>query len=624
MFPRPFQIISFFLLLLLGPNLATVRAEEAVSVAWKSWSQETFDEAKASEKLILLDVSAAWCHWCHVMEETTYRDPAIVSLIEKYFIPIKVDVDARPDIAARYGSIGWPATAFFSPDANPLREVGAYVDPQAFGKILNELLKNRSGSPKTIETSAAKKSLSISSSRNSLSLREGEGRGEGAIETMNTWAEKELLSYYDTKLGGWGKRQKAPVADAVEHAFWKYYLTRDAVSAKRAFSSLLSQRPLLDPVWGGMYQYSDGGVWGRPHFEKIMTVQAGALSNYAQAYWSSGDKRFLSLTRMMLSYLDNFLSSPDGYFFTSQDADLKSLDGNDYFCLSDQERRAWGLPSVDRNVYARENGLAISAFCEAFAATEDEAIRQKALTAANHILSTHGKPGGGFFHAAGPADKTLYLADNAVFGKALLDCFAISGQARYLYKAVETGDVMLQEFASPDGFGLYAHSVDPKAVGFFADRQKPFEENALAARFLLRLHGYTGKAKYRDAAKNILMYLSDEARLKDQGRFLGNYLLATEEFLHEPLHLLVIGAKTDARAIALHESAWKYYAPYKILDWQDPKENPDIAKNYPIFNHPVLFICSTGRCSPPIQNPKNVSKAISDFKNAEIQRHNPI
>ncbi len=563
------------------------------SPAWLSWSRSSFELARTQNKLILLNVHAAWCHWCHVMDDTTYKNPEILALIRQHFVPIAVDVDARPDIAERYGKIGWPATAFFTPDGRTIKEIGAYIDPETFLAALKEILAEANGG------NIPERDLSPLPARSRQVAR-------GDIDAVANWAEKELLRYYDPELGGWGRRQKAPVADAVEHALFKGW-------AKRAYYTLLSQRPLMDPVWGGMYQYSDGGIWTRPHFEKIMTVQAGALENYAQAYHASDDARFLSLTRMMAQYFKDFLMSPEGLFYTSQDADLGKTAGADYFCLSDQERRRLGIPRVDKNIYARENGLAIGAFAKAYAATADEKLRDMALKAARGVMASHGNTSGGFSHASG-GKGPFYLADNAAFGLALLHCYEISGDASFKQAAIRTGDFLLRELQAPDGLGFLAGSKDHDTPDGFETPLKPFQDNALAARFLMKLHGHTADKRFKEAAGNVLAYLSDRPLLEEQGRFLGTYLLAMEEYRNEPLHLLTLGGKADPKAEELHGACLAIYAPHKIVQWEDPKENPVILKSYPAFDHPVVYVCGVHRCSSPVSNAADLADTITDFQ----------
>src|SRR6059036_3377769 len=103
---------------------------------WNAWSDETFARAKREKKFILLDCAAEWCHWCHVMDETTYADPDIGKTLRERFVAIKVDIDERPDLAERYGAWGWPATVIFSPDAEELGKFRGYLSPEELKSAL--------------------------------------------------------------------------------------------------------------------------------------------------------------------------------------------------------------------------------------------------------------------------------------------------------------------------------------------------------------------------------------------------------------------------------------------------------------------------------------------------------
>src|SRR3954453_1171650 len=145
-------------------------------------------------------------------------------------------------------------------------------------------------------------------------------------------------------------------------------------------------RKLLDPVWGGVYQYSTGGVWSEPHYEKIMQMQAGNLRVAAQAYALWGDPKDLATAQAIRRYLDRFLRSPEGAFYTSQDADL--VDGKHsagYFALSDAARRAKGIPRVDKHMYARENGWAAEALTQLAMASGDRSALDEARAAVKWI-----------------------------------------------------------------------------------------------------------------------------------------------------------------------------------------------------------------------------------------------
>src|SRR5262249_49949960 len=115
----------------------------AMGFTFVDWSKDAFDRAAREGKLILIDGEAAWCHWCHVMDETTYRDPEVGRLLATNFVAIRVDIDARPDIAERYGDWGWPATILLSPTAEELGKFKGYLPPEKLREILTDVVAAR-------------------------------------------------------------------------------------------------------------------------------------------------------------------------------------------------------------------------------------------------------------------------------------------------------------------------------------------------------------------------------------------------------------------------------------------------------------------------------------------------
>ena len=96
---------------------AAAAPDQVEPIFWQSWSTDAFAQARREHKFVLLDLQAVWCHWCHVMDGTTYRDPRVMSLLEDRFVTVKVDQDSRPDLASRYEEFGWPATVIYAPTA---------------------------------------------------------------------------------------------------------------------------------------------------------------------------------------------------------------------------------------------------------------------------------------------------------------------------------------------------------------------------------------------------------------------------------------------------------------------------------------------------------------------------
>ena len=500
------------------------------ALAWATLSPETFARAKATHKYIVLDGSAEWCHWCHVMEATTYHDPEVRKILDQHFIAVKVDVDSRPDVEERYGEWGWPATVMFAPDATEIGKYRGYIEPEKFKGILEDVVASglaakRGDEPAKPPVKAPKAALS---------------------EEHLLWIEQStrmaLEELYDDEQGSWGTRQKAPLG--YDNAWLLLEASRgDADARHKALFTLDKQSKLLDPVWGGIYQYSGASDWDSPHFEKLMTFQALALDNYAAAYRLTSDPKQLARAKAMLAYLDRFMKSPEGGFYTSQDADLNAhdrtktfMDGHQYYPLDEKRRLAAGIPRVDTHEYGRENGLAISAYCTMYEVTKDAAVLASAEKAVRRILSTHTTERGGITHdVASPEKKAkqLYLSDNAAFGLALVRIYEVTRNAEYLKKARSIADFMLSgELTDDDGGGMFASTMDPDAVGVFAKRRVPFEENVAAIRMLSRLARAVPAVdakKYELAIDRLLRAVSKPEEIKSRGRMIGDYLLALEE-----------------------------------------------------------------------------------------------
>ncbi len=110
----------------------TPSARAETDLNWQPWSADLFAKAKAENRLVILDLEAVWCHWCHVMEKTTYKNPDVAYLLKSKFITVRVDQDANPDLSNRYGDWGWPATIIFAPDGTEIVKRAGYIEPKGY------------------------------------------------------------------------------------------------------------------------------------------------------------------------------------------------------------------------------------------------------------------------------------------------------------------------------------------------------------------------------------------------------------------------------------------------------------------------------------------------------------
>jgi uncharacterized protein YyaL (SSP411 family) len=502
-------------------NIAAARAKGLKrTFEWEEWSQASFERARRERKYILLDGAAEWCHWCHVMDDTTYVDPEVGRILRERFVAIRVDIDARPDIAERYGEWGWPATILFSPDAEEIGKYRGYLAPQELVTIL-----------RGVERAHVEAVNAAGGQWNDP------GKRVPPVEALGWIGARiaiDMDDYFDKDEGGWGMRQKAPLGSNISFELVRH-AHGDPLALKRAVFSLEKQRALIDPIWGGIYQYSAGSTWTDPHYEKLMSFQAENIEAYARGFLATKDQALLADAQRLERYLATFLRNPEGGFMVSQDADVGShdktkpfVDGAIYYRLDDAGRRALGIPRVDPNIYGLENGLAIAALCALHEASPDPAVLDRARKAADLLLRTHVTPDGAV-RRPGKVEGVRFLADSAALGRGLARLAQVTGEPAYKEAALRVSKAMLGDFGDGDLGALWASTPDPAAAGVFARREKPFPHNVMAARFLATLAKVTGDKTHADRARRLLAAISSPRSLAERGRMVGEYLLALDE-----------------------------------------------------------------------------------------------
>ncbi len=474
---------------------ATAWAGEPSGITWRDWDASVFAKAKAERKLVIVDLEAVWCHWCHVMDERTYGDPRVVALLEEHFLAIKVDQDARPDIANRYEDWGWPATILFDPDGKEIAKLAGFVRPNRMVSLLKAFIADPTPGPSISEPPAitwAKTATLSDEQRKALRARE--------------------RRQFDDTYGSWGRYHKFLQAEGVEYLLHRAR-AGDRQAERDALKTLDAQLQLLDPVWGGVYQYSDSGVWTNPHFEKIMTFQAANIRAYAKAAGQLGYPRFLAAAESIEKYLEDFLTSPRGAFYVSQDADLvQGRHAADYYARDDAGRRAPGTPKVDTSVYSLQNGLAIEALAHLYKVNANPATLARAERAARFIVHYRLNGDGTFRH--GEADEAgPFLGDSLAMADAFLALHQATNDAYWLGLAIQTADAITATFvdATSDTPGLRTESVRAKrAVATLAPVIQR-EENVKAARFFAALAKTTSDARFEKTRDVAARYLYTEA-----------------------------------------------------------------------------------------------------------------
>jgi uncharacterized protein YyaL (SSP411 family) len=553
------------------------RPNRAGEIGWMPWGEDAFARAAAEDKPILLSISAVWCHWCHVMDETSYSDAGVIDAIKRSYVPVRVDNDRRPDINARYNMGGWPTTAFLAPDGTTL--TGAtYLPAQQMRNALEEVA--RFYAERKDEIAARTSEMRA---RRPRPLESGEEVSDAPIAALID----TLRATFDEEFGGFGDAPKFPQPDVHEFLLGEWRLT----GAQDIYDMVA--RTMLGMARGGTYDHGEGGFfrysttrdWSVPHFEKMAEDHAGLLRVLAGLVTFAPTAEFRTTLVSALGYVRTVLFDPQtGFFAGSQDAD------ESYFALPLEERREQTAPYVDRTSYTNWTCALAGALCLSAQALDDDALLTLAQRTLDNVHDGLIDADGLAYHVLQPGGKPEVrglLTDQVAYARALLDAYEATGAARFLDRAQSLCDQVIERFAAEDG-GFYDRVPTPDALGRLALTDRPIGDNGTFAEVLLRLAALTGAPGYRDRAESILrVYAATSA---SAGPFAATYARALRRFLSPGVTVRIAGA--PAQTAAFREAALRLPTPFVAIRTLPAEDGAVVA-----------YVCKGQTCGPPAREP---------------------
>ncbi len=561
--------------------------ETSTGIKWRSWDASAFTDAARQGRMILVDVGMEGCTACRWMDERTYTNPEVIRLINNHFIAIQVDSESRPDIGERYSDWAWPAIIFMSPAAVQVHAIRGSRSAENFSDILRELIK--------------RKKKGTLSPDNSAPFPAPHEQNPDALLQIRENLLAQIDNSYDDAKGGWGTVQKGLYSYAAIYQLQLRAQTGKGPYPRRAlFQTVDGLLQQLDPVWGGIFVASIHD-WGNIVPEKRISNQAATMYAFAEAYWISGDKKYLKGAQNIDRYMRGFMQDESGAFYTSQEDDApglkKKISARSYYKLPDLERRQYGIPPIDHAVYTDKNGQMISAYVRLYEAGRDMQYLQTARRAAEILLKKRLQKEGWMLQIKAtskvnsdkrmrPQDRELrpYLKGQVYFGQALLDLARATGEDTFLVSAQKIADAATQ----------------------FIPLQKPLEDNAVAARFLFELSVYVKNPLYKKAAENAVRAVSLPMMVKREGRMTANLAVALELLTKGYVEISVVGSASDPVARALYETADRIYEPRKILHYQ-------AEGRYPPQKAAAVFICNPKICTPALFEPADIIRQAGSF-----------
>lgn len=610
-------------------------AKAGGGVRWEDWGKTAFQQAAREQKPILLDISAVWCHWCHVMDDTTYSDPAVVARIARDFVPVRVDNDRRPDINSRYNMGGWPTTAFLTPEGDIL--TGAtYVPPEAMADLLDQVAAFYRDHREELESGEGMTAEEPTPTR----TRTGISRVQ-ALSAVEEVASR-VAQAYDPEFGGFGSAPKFPHTKALELLLVRHLRGGSGSPSLDVLAHTLRAMRgggMYDHVDGGFFRYSTTRDWSIPHYEKMLEDNAELLRLYARVARMAEQREpasepehgqdlaglCLGTVRDVTRFLVTWLRSPEGYFYGSQDADEV------YYRLDEAERRRREFPRVDRTLYTGWNALVASGFLEAYLATRDERLRETGLVTLEYLWGVARLADGRLAHFCdddGPHGPVL-LEDHASLALALLDAWESAGERSYLDRAGDVLQAAAEIFGDAKGNGFCDTAVEGDEAGHLRLRRKGLAENARLALAELRYADTIGQidpaataepgggaARRARAARALAHFRGVYPRY---GIMAADYALAADWWTGPTARVEVraraaraTGAEDPASSALRFEAAAAVAAARVLgLPGEAAGETVDRAEGGQ-SGHPLALVCSGDRCLAPISDPTGVAEGIRE------------
>lgn len=486
-------------------------------VNWNPWGEAALAKAKEEDKLLIISVGYAACHWCHVMEHESFEDTLVARIMNEHFVSIKVDREERPDVDDVYMAAcqlateqgcGWPLNAIALPDGRPIW-AGTYFPRKQWVEVLEYFVKEKDKNGDKMEDYAANLTKTINAVSALAPVSE---MPELKPENADNFAQSMLLGL-DAERGGRKGSPKFPMPDIFswlqEYAFFTG--NEEARGVWRTTLDQLAAGGINDQLGGGFARYSTDDKWLVPHFEKMLYDNAQLVSLFADAFAETGTLRYQEVIEETLTFIERELTDEQGVFYSSLDADSDGEEGKfyvwttqeidsllssssaelvkKYYRFTDKgnweeemnimhydpaaaplsaedvstlkeakaimlEARAQRVrPGLDDKVLTAWNGLMIKGYADAAAVLQNETYLEKAITAANFIDTKMKRKDGGLWRNYKDGKSSI---------NAFLDDYALTGQAYLRLYELTFDESWLRKAEQLTTYAL-AHFTNPES-----------------------------------------------------------------------------------------------------------------------------------------------------------------
>jgi len=441
-------------------------------VDWYPWGKNALEKARSEDKPIFLSIGYSSCHWCHVMAHESFEDEEIAKIMNENFVNIKVDREERADLDDIYqrvcqlaaGSGGWPLSVFLTPDQKPFY-IGTYFPKisrygmPGFLSIVKQLADTYSSNKKEVLSATSEFMRALSGAAEDVSP--SRPLGVEPERSLLDEAAVSLLHFGDSTYGGFGQAPKFPNPSNLLFMLRYYELSR--ISKFKDFVVLTADRMasggIHDHLGGGFSRYSTDQKWLVPHFEKMLYDNALLIQLFSEIYQVTQDEKYLEVLHKSIRYVLEEMTSPEGCFYSAEDADSEGEEGKYYLwtkreileILNDKTDADifcfyYGVTEggnfEGKNILNRQNNRTfLSQKFERPVRVIDDILRsseEKLLEARKQRVHP------------GKDDKAI-TSWNSLMISALVKAYRVTSEETYLKAAVRAADFIEARMSSPDG-----------------------------------------------------------------------------------------------------------------------------------------------------------------------------
>ncbi len=632
-------------------------------VDWYPWGAEAFQKARKENKPIFLSIGYSTCHWCHVMERESFENDDIAALMNKFFVCIKVDREERPDIDKIYmtavqattGSGGWPMSVWLTPELKPFF-CGTYFPPDSrygrpgFQDLLQRVHDVWEANPDAVLKQAGEITAALAS--HTALPAAGDDKLHAAPLRFGL---EQFRRLYDEIHGGFGGAPKFPRPAVLNFLF-------RAGGKEMALFTLrkMGEGGLFDQLGGGFHRYSVDDRWLVSHFEKMLYDQAQLVVSYCEAYQITHDPFYADIARRTCDYVLRDMTNPEGGFYSAEDADSEGIEGKfyvwtreeieavlgesaDIFCryYGEDEAGNWehGLnvlhvagkspppnleewrkelfaarekrirPQRDEKILTSWNGLMISALCKAAQVLDEPKYRRAAERAASFILAHHDRDGKLWRTETVPA----VVDDYAFFATGLVDLYETTLDARWLVKARELVDEMIELFYDKENGGFFMNDGrDPSVIVRAKEDYDGAEPsgNSAATLLLLRLAEFTDNHHYREVAEKTLAAF--HGHLERAPQAVPQMLCALDFALGKPSQVVIAGQRDAPDTRALRRVVDEHFLPHRVLLLA--ADGGAFAQTLPpVAGKATAYVCENFVCHRPTNDPAVLAQQLAEL-----------